>query len=138
MDLNKNFINRIRRGDFSNMLYLKELGINNMFELIFIDSFVVDNLLDLRKIEVINNFRLFYIYFNVFFRLFKLELFMFNSNVFSVLYYGIIEFLFNFKEISIYSNFIRCDCVIRWINMNKINIRFMELDLLFCVDLFEF
>lgn len=122
MDLNKNFINRIRRGDFSNMLYLKELGINNMFELIFIDSFVVDNLLDLRKIEVINNFRLFYIYFNVFFRLFKLELFMFNSNVFSVLYYGIIEFLFNFKEISIYSNFIRCDCVIRWINMNKINI----------------
>ncbi|CAH6777982.1 leucine-rich repeat neuronal protein 3 [Phodopus roborovskii] len=138
LDLNKNPINRIRRGDFSNMLHLKELGINNMPELVSIDSLAVDNLPDLRKIEATNNPRLSYIHPNAFFRLPKLESLMLNSNALSALYHGTIESLPNLKEISIHSNPIRCDCVIRWINMNKTNIRFMEPDSLFCVDPPEF
>ncbi|XP_037692286.1 leucine-rich repeat neuronal protein 3 [Choloepus didactylus] len=138
LDLNKNPINRIRRGDFSNMLHLKELGINNMPELISIDSLAVDNLPDLRKIEATNNPRLSYIHPNAFFRLPKLESLMLNSNALSALYHGTIESLPNLKEISIHSNPIRCDCVIRWINMNKTNIRFMEPESLFCVDPPEF
>ncbi|XP_003469916.1 leucine-rich repeat neuronal protein 3 [Cavia porcellus] len=138
LDLNKNPINRIRRGDFSNMLHLKELGINNMPELISIDSLAVDNLPDLRKIEATNNPRLSYIHPNAFFRLPKLESLMLNSNALSALYHGTIESLPNLKEVSIHSNPIRCDCVIRWINMNKTNIRFMEPDSLFCVDPPEF
>lgn len=138
LDLNKNPINRIRRGDFSNMLHLKELGINNMPELVSIDSLAVDNLPDLRKIEATNNPRLSYIHPNAFFRLPKLESLMLNSNALSALYHGTVESLPNLKEISIHSNPIRCDCVIRWINMNKTNIRFMEPDSLFCVDPPEF
>ncbi|KAJ1063349.1 hypothetical protein K5549_017720, partial [Capra hircus] len=138
LDLNKNPINRIRRGDFSNMLHLKELGINNMPELISIDSLAVDNLPDLRKIEATNNPRLSYIHPNAFFRLPKLESLMLNSNALSALYQGTVESLPNLKEISIHSNPIRCDCVIRWINMNKTNIRFMEPESLFCVDPPEF
>ncbi|XP_029766742.1 leucine-rich repeat neuronal protein 3 [Terrapene carolina triunguis] len=138
LDLNKNPINRIRRGDFSNMLHLKELGINNMPELISIDSLAVDNLPDLRKIEATNNPRLSYIHPNAFYKLPKLESLMLNSNALSALYRNTIDSLPNLKEVSIHSNPIRCDCVIRWINMNKTNIRFMEPDSLFCVDPPEF
>ncbi|XP_028929348.1 leucine-rich repeat neuronal protein 3 [Ornithorhynchus anatinus] len=138
LDLNKNPINRIRRGDFSNMLHLKELGINNMPELISIDSLAVDNLPDLRKIEATNNPRLSYIHPNAFSRLPKLESLLLNSNALSALYQGTIASLPNLKEISIHSNPIRCDCVIRWINMNKTNIRFMEPESLFCFDPPEF
>nr|XP_008160732.1 leucine-rich repeat neuronal protein 3 [Chrysemys picta bellii] len=138
LDLNKNPINRIRRGDFSNMLHLKELGINNMPELISLDSLAVDNLPDLRKIEATNNPRLSYIHPNAFYKLPKLESLMLNSNALSALYRNTIDSLPNLKEVSIHSNPIRCDCVIRWINMNKTNIRFMEPDSLFCVDPPEF
>uniref|UniRef100_A0A8D0GNJ4 Leucine rich repeat neuronal 3 n=1 Tax=Sphenodon punctatus TaxID=8508 RepID=A0A8D0GNJ4_SPHPU len=138
LDLNKNPINRIRRGDFSNMLHLKELGINNMPELISIDSLAVDNLPDLRKIEATNNPRLSYIHPNAFYKLPRLESLMLNSNALSALYHSTIDSLPNLKEISIHSNPIRCDCVIRWINMNKTTIRFMEPDSLFCVDPPEF
>ncbi|KFQ57067.1 PREDICTED: leucine-rich repeat neuronal protein 3 [Nestor notabilis] len=138
LDLNKNPINRIQRGDFSNMLHLKELGINNMPELISIDGLAVDNLPDLRKIEATNNPRLSYIHPNAFYRLPKLESLMLNSNALSALYRSTIESLPNLKEVSIHSNPIRCDCVIRWINMNKTNIRFMEPESLFCVDPPEF
>ncbi|XP_054845388.1 leucine-rich repeat neuronal protein 3 [Eublepharis macularius] len=138
LDLNKNPINRIQRGDFSNMVHLKELGINNMPELISIDNLAVDNLPDLRKIEATNNPRLSYIHPNAFFQLPRLESLMLNSNALSALYRSTIESLPNLKEISIHSNPIRCDCVIRWINMNKTSIRFMEPESLFCVDPPEF
>ncbi|XP_075456145.1 leucine-rich repeat neuronal protein 3 [Ascaphus truei] len=138
LDLNKNPINRIQRGDFSNMLHLKELGINNMPELVSIDSLAIENLPDLRKIEATNNPKLAYIHPSAFYRLPKLETLMLNSNSLSALYRSTIEALPNLKEISIHSNPIRCDCVIRWINMNKTSIRFMEPDSLFCVDPPEF
>ncbi|KAM3832319.1 LOW QUALITY PROTEIN: leucine-rich repeat neuronal protein 3 [Vipera latastei] len=138
LDLNKNPINRIQRGDFSNMIHLKELGINNMPELISIDNLAVENLPDLRKIEATNNPRLSYIHPNAFYRLPQLESLMLNSNALSALYHSTIESLPNLKEISIHSNPMRCDCVIRWINMNKTSIRFMEPESLFCVDPPEF
>ncbi|XP_026568930.1 leucine-rich repeat neuronal protein 3 [Pseudonaja textilis] len=138
LDLNKNPINRIQRGDFSNMIHLKELGINNMPELISIDNLAVENLPDLRKIEATNNPRLSYIHPNAFYRLPRLESLMLNSNALSALYHSTIESLPNLKEISIHSNPMRCDCVIRWINMNKTSIRFMESESLFCVDPPEF
>lgn len=138
LDLNKNPISRLQRGDFSNMPFLKELGINNMPELVSIDKLAIDNLPELRKIESTNNPKLSYIHPNALSRLPKLESLMLNSNALSALYRSTIESLLNLKEISIHSNPIRCDCVIRWINMNKTNIRFMEPDALFCVDPPEF
>ncbi|XP_056429890.1 leucine-rich repeat neuronal protein 3 [Hyla sarda] len=138
LDLNKNPIRRIQRGDFSNMLHLKELGINNMPELVSIDSLAIENLPDLRKIEATNNPKLAYIHPNAFYRLPKLETLMLNSNSLSALYRSTIDALPNLKELGIHSNPIRCDCVNRWINMNKTSIRFMETDSLFCVDPPEF
>ncbi|KAM3925591.1 leucine-rich repeat neuronal protein 3 [Leptodactylus fuscus] len=138
LDLNKNPIKRIQRGDFSNMLHLKELGINNMPELVSIDSLAIENLPELRKIEATNNPKLAYIHPNAFYRLPKLETLMLNSNSLSALYKSTIDALPNLKELGIHSNPIRCDCVNRWINMNKTRIRFMETDSLFCVDPPEF
>ncbi|XP_075065124.1 leucine-rich repeat neuronal protein 3 [Mixophyes fleayi] len=138
LDLNKNPIRRIQRGDFSNMLHLKELGINNMPDLVSIDSLAIENLPDLRKIEATNNPKLAYIHPNAFYRLPKLETLMLNSNSLSALYQTTIEALPSLKELGIHSNPIRCDCVNRWINMNKTSIRFMETDSLFCVDPPEF
>ncbi|XP_078424219.1 leucine-rich repeat neuronal protein 3-like [Cetorhinus maximus] len=138
LDLNKNPIQRIRQGDFKNMLHLKELGINNMAELVSIDCLALDNLPELTKIEATNNPKLSYIHPNAFYRAPQLETLMLNSNALSALYRGTVESLPKLQEVSIHSNPIRCDCVIRWINMNKTHIRFMELQSLFCFDPPEF
>lgn len=138
LDLNKNPIERIQQGDFRNMLHLKELGINNMAELVSIDCLALDNLPELTKIEATNNPKLSYIHPNAFYRAPQLETLMLNSNALSALYSGVVESLPKLQEVSIHSNPIRCDCVIRWINTNKTHIRFMEPQSLFCFDPPEF
>lgn len=134
LDLNKNPIERIQRGDFMDMMHLKELGINSMPELVSIDSFALNNLPELTKIEATNNPRLSYIHPRAFHRLPRLETLMLNSNALSALHSSTVESLPNLREVSLHSNPIRCDCVIRWVNMNRTGIRFMEPDSLFCVE----
>lgn len=68
------------------MFRLKELGINNMGEFVFVDRYVLDNLFEFIKLEVINNFKLFYIYRLVFRSVFVLESLMLNNNVLNVVY----------------------------------------------------
>ncbi|XP_061618483.1 leucine-rich repeat neuronal protein 3 [Phyllopteryx taeniolatus] len=134
LDLNKNPIARIQRGDFADMLHLKELGINSMPELVSIDSFALNNLPELTKIEATNNPKLSYIHPNAFYKLPRLETLMLNGNALSALHRITVESLPNLREVSMHSNPIRCDCVVRWMNMNKTNIRFMEPDSLYCVE----
>ncbi|KAJ8262266.1 hypothetical protein GJAV_G00164480 [Gymnothorax javanicus] len=134
LDLNKNPIQRIQRGDFADMLHLKELGINSMPELVSIDSFALSNLPELTKIEATNNPKLSYIHPNAFYKLPRLETLMLNSNALSALHRITVESLPNLREVSMHSNPIRCDCVIRWINMNKTHVRFMEPESLFCAE----
>lgn len=62
LDLNKNPIHKIQEGDFKNMLRLKELGINNMGELVSVDRYALDNLPELTKLEATNNPKLSYIH----------------------------------------------------------------------------
>ncbi|KAG7250915.1 hypothetical protein CRUP_028992 [Coryphaenoides rupestris] len=134
LDLNKNPIGRIQRGDFVDMLHLKELGINSMPELVSIDSFALNNLPELTKIEATNNPKLSYVHPNAFYKLPRLETLMLNGNALSALHRITVESLPNLREVSMHSNPIRCDCVVRWMNMNKTNIRFMEPDSLYCVE----
>lgn len=134
LDLNKNPITRIQRGDFADMLHLKELGINSMPDLVSIDSFALNNLPELTKIEATNNPKLSYIHPNAFYKLPHLETLMLNGNALSALHRITVESLPNLREVSLHSNPIRCDCVVRWMNMNKTNIRFMEPDSLYCVE----
>ncbi|KAJ8373727.1 hypothetical protein SKAU_G00043070 [Synaphobranchus kaupii] len=134
LDLNKNKIQRIQRGDLADMLHLKELGINSMPELVSIDSFALSNLPELTKIEATNNPKLSYIHPNAFYKLHRLETLMLNSNALSALHRITVESLPNLKEVSVHSNPLRCDCVIRWINMNKTRVRFMEPESLFCAE----
>uniref|UniRef100_A0A1A8N4R1 Leucine rich repeat neuronal 3 n=2 Tax=Nothobranchius TaxID=28779 RepID=A0A1A8N4R1_9TELE len=134
LDLNKNPISRIQRGDFVDMLHLKELGINSMPELVSIDSFALNNLPELTKIEATNNPKLSYIHPNAFYKLPRLETLMLNGNALTALHRITVESLPNLREVSMHSNPIRCDCVVRWMNMNKTNIRFMEPDSLYCVE----
>lgn len=134
LDLNKNPIERIQRGDFMDMVHLKELGINSMPELVSIDGFALNNLPELTKIEATNNPKLSYIHPNAFHKLPRLETLMLNSNALSALHQSTIEALPNLREVSMHSNPIRCDCVIRWINMNRTGVRFMEPDSLFCME----
>lgn len=138
LDLNKNPIQRIQRGDFMDMMHLKELGINSMPDLISIDSFAINNLPELTKIEATNNPILSYIHPRAFHKLPRLETLMLNSNALSALHYSTIKSLPNLREVSLHSNPIRCDCVIRWVNMNKTTIRFMEPDSLFCEEPLEY
>lgn len=134
LDLNKNPIERIQRGDFMDMLHLKELGINSMPQLVSIDSFALNNLPELTKIEATNNPRLSYIHPRAFHKLPRLETLMLNSNSLSGLHRSTVESLPNLREVSLHSNPIRCDCVIRWVNTNRTTVRFMEPDSLFCVE----
>lgn len=138
LDLNKNPIERIKRGDFVDMIHLKELGINSMPELVSIDSFAMHNLPELTKIEATNNPRLSYIHPNAFSKLPRLESLMLNSNALRALHHLTVESLPNLQEVSMHTNPIYCDCVIRWINMNKTKVRFMEPDALFCAGPSEF
>ncbi|KAI5105425.1 leucine-rich repeat neuronal protein 3 [Silurus meridionalis] len=138
LDLNKNPIERINRGDFVDMIHMKELGINSMPDLVSIDSFAVSNLPELTKIEATNNPRLSYIHPNAFYNLPRLETLMLNDNALSALHRVTVESLPNLQEISLHSNPIYCDCVVRWINMNKTKIRFMEADALLCMGPPEF
>ncbi|XP_055048207.2 leucine-rich repeat neuronal protein 3 [Misgurnus anguillicaudatus] len=138
LDLNKNPIERVQRGDFVDMIHLKELGINSMPDLVSIDSFAVHNLPELTKIEATNNPRLSYIHPNAFSKLPRLESLMLNSNALRALHRITVESLPNLQEVSMHSNPIYCDCVIRWINMNKTKVRFMEPDALLCAGPSEF
>ncbi|XP_043572393.1 leucine-rich repeat neuronal protein 1-like [Chiloscyllium plagiosum] len=138
LDLNKNPIQRIQQGDFTDMLHLKELGINNMEELISIDRFALDNLPELTKLEVTNNPKLSYIHPSAFRLVPQMETLMLNNNALSALYRKTIESLSKLQEISIHSNPIRCDCVIRWVNTNENHIRFIEPQSTFCMDPPEF
>ncbi|KAM8861731.1 leucine-rich repeat neuronal protein 3-like isoform 1-T2 [Synchiropus picturatus] len=134
LDLNKNPIERLQGGDFMDMMHLKELGINSMPELVSIDAFALNNLPELTKIEATNNPRLSYIHPRAFDKLPRLETLMLNSNALSALHQRTMESLPNLQEVSLHSNPIRCDCVIRWINMNRTAVRLMEPDSLFCMD----
>lgn len=126
LDLNKNPIHKIQEGDFRNMLRLKELGINNMGELVSVDRYALDNLPELTKLEATNNPRLSYIHRAAFRSVPALESLMLNNNALNAVYQSTVESLPNLREISIHSNPLRCDCVIHWVNSNKTNIRFME------------
>ncbi|KAM3869785.1 leucine-rich repeat neuronal protein 3 [Diretmus argenteus] len=134
LDLNKNPIERIQKGDFTDMMHLKELGINSMPELVSVDSFALNNLPELTKIEATNNPKLSYIHPDAFHELPRLETLMLNSNALSALHRSTVESLPNLREVSLHSNPIRCDCIIRWVNMNRTAIRFMEPDSLFCTE----
>lgn len=134
LDLNKNPIGRIQRGDFVDLLHLKELEINSMPELVSIDSLALDNLPELTKIEATNNPKLSYIHPSAFRKLPRLETLMLNGNALSALHRVTVESLPNLREVSLYSNPIRCDCVVRWMSTNRTTVRFMQPDFLFCSE----
>ncbi|CAL8380135.1 unnamed protein product [Boreogadus saida] len=132
LDLNKNPVHKIQAGDFKNMLRLKELGINNMGELVSIDRYALDNLPELTKLEATNNPKFSFINQQAFHDVPALESLMLNNNALNALYQSTVEYLPNLREISIHSNPLRCDCVIQWMSSNKTSIRFMEPLSMFC------
>lgn len=132
LDLNKNPIHKIQEGDFKNMLRLKELGVNNMRELVSIDPYALDNLPELTKLEATNNPKFSYISRQAFRDVPALESLMLNSNALNALYQSTVDSLPNLREISIHSNPLRCDCVTQWMGSNKTAVRFMEPVAMFC------
>ncbi|XP_044301579.1 leucine-rich repeat neuronal protein 2 [Varanus komodoensis] len=134
LDLNKNPLQRIKQSDFTNMLHLKELGLNNMEELVSIDKFALINLPELTKLDVTNNPKLSYIHPNAFHHLPQMETLMLNNNALSALHKQTLESLPNLQEISIHSNPIRCDCIIRWVNSTENHIRFIEPQSTLCAE----
>ncbi|KAL7408369.1 hypothetical protein ABVT39_022343 [Epinephelus coioides] len=126
LDLNKNPVHKIQEGDFRNMLRLKELGINNMMELVSVDRYALDNLPELTKLEATNNPKLSYVHRLAFRDMPSLESLMLNNNALTALYQHTVEALPNLREISLHSNPLRCDCVIQWMSSNRTTVRFME------------
>ncbi|XP_029539052.2 leucine-rich repeat neuronal protein 1-like [Oncorhynchus nerka] len=126
LDLNKNPVHKIHEGDFRNMLRLKELGINNMADLVSIDCYALDNLPELTKLEATNNPKLSYVHRTAFRDVSSLESLMLNNNALNSVYQHTVEALPNLREISLHSNPLRCDCVIQWMSSNRTSVRFME------------
>uniref|UniRef100_A0A8C6T0E9 Leucine rich repeat neuronal 2 n=1 Tax=Neogobius melanostomus TaxID=47308 RepID=A0A8C6T0E9_9GOBI len=114
LDLNKNRIKQIQSGDFRDMAHLKELGLNNMDDLVSIEKGALENLPELTKLEITNNPRLSYIHPHAFLKLTRLESLMLNSNSLSALHHNIMLSLPNLQEVSLHSNPLRCDCLFRW------------------------
>ncbi|XP_078500760.1 leucine-rich repeat neuronal protein 2 [Lissotriton helveticus] len=134
LDLNKNPLQRIQQSDFVNMLHLKELGLNNMDELVSLDRFALTNLPELTKLEVTNNPKLSFIHPGAFHHLPQMETLMLNNNALSALHKQTVESLPSLQEISLHGNPIRCDCVIRWINTTENRIRFIEPQSTLCTE----
>ncbi|XP_028855263.1 leucine-rich repeat neuronal protein 2 [Denticeps clupeoides] len=135
LDLNKNPIQVLQRGDFRDMLHLKELGLNNMDELVSIEHSAMENLPELTKLEVTNNPRLSYIHPQAFQKLTSMESLMLNSNALSALHQQTVHSLPNLQEISLHTNPIRCDCLIRWVGAdNRKPVRFIEPQSTFCSE----
>ncbi|CAF96837.1 unnamed protein product, partial [Tetraodon nigroviridis] len=114
LDLNKNLIKLIKTGDFQNMIHLKELGLNNMEELVSIEKAALANLPELTKLEITNNPRLSYIHPEAFLQLSRLESLMLNSNSLMALHQRTMLSLPSLQEVSLHSNPLRCDCLFRW------------------------
>ncbi|KAM6980778.1 leucine-rich repeat neuronal protein 2 [Aplochiton taeniatus] len=114
LDLNKNPIKLVQTGDFQNMVHLKELGLNNMEELVSIERAALENLPELTKLEITNNPRLSYIHPQAFLQLGRLESLMLNSNSLSALHQHTLLSLPSLQEVSLHSNPLRCDCLFRW------------------------
>ncbi|KAG9339724.1 hypothetical protein JZ751_023371 [Albula glossodonta] len=135
LDLNKNPIQLLERGDFRDMLHLKELGLNNMDELVSIERLAVENLPELTKLEITNNPRLSYIHPQAFQSLPSMESLMLNSNALSALHRETIGSLPSLQEISLHTNPIRCDCLARWVGAEADRpVRFIEPQSTFCSD----
>ncbi|XP_066060134.1 leucine-rich repeat neuronal protein 2 [Chamaea fasciata] len=134
LDLNKNPLQRVKQSDFTNMLHLKELGLNNMDELVSIDQFALINLPELTKLDVTNNPKLSFIHPKAFRHLPQLETLMLNNNALSALHRQTVESLPNLQEISIHGNPLRCDCVIRWVNSTRPRVRFIEPQSTLCAE----
>lgn len=114
LDLNKNRIKLIKTGDFQDMIHLKELGLNNMEELVSIERAALDNLPELTKLEITNNPRLSFIHPEAFLQLSRLESLMLNSNSLMALHQHTMLALPSLQEVSLHSNPLRCDCLFRW------------------------
>ncbi|XP_026875826.2 leucine-rich repeat neuronal protein 2 [Electrophorus electricus] len=135
LDLNKNPIQLVQRGDFRDMLHLKELGLNNMEELVSIEQSAMENLPELTKLEITNNPRLSYIHPQAFRKLPSMESLMLNSNALSALHRQTVQSLPSLQEISLHTNPIRCDCLIRWVGAEGDKpVRFIEPQSTFCSE----
>ncbi|NXQ26516.1 LRRN2 protein, partial [Alaudala cheleensis] len=132
LDLNKNPLQRVKQSDFTDMLHLKELGLNNMDELVSIDRSALINLPELTKLDVTNNPKLSFIHPKAFRHLPRLETLMLNNNALSALHRQTVESLPNLREISIHGNPLRCDCTIRWVNGSRP--RFIEPQSTLCAE----
>uniref|UniRef100_A0A3B3WKX8 Ig-like domain-containing protein n=1 Tax=Poecilia mexicana TaxID=48701 RepID=A0A3B3WKX8_9TELE len=133
LDLNKNRIKLIETGDFKDMLNLKELGLNNMEELVSIDKASLDNLPELTKLEITNNPRLSYVHPQAFVRLSRLESLMLNSNSLSALHQNIMLSLPSLQEVSLHSNPLRCDCLFHWMKAQVARVvRFIQPEATLC------
>ncbi|NXA43196.1 LRRN2 protein, partial [Eudromia elegans] len=134
LDLNKNPLQRVKQSDFVNMLHLKELGLNNMDELVSIDKFALINLPELTKLDMTNNPKLSFIHPSAFHHLPLMETLMLNNNALSALHKQTVESLPSLQEISIHGNPIRCDCIIRWINSTVSRLRLIEPQSTLCAE----
>ncbi|XP_028307972.1 leucine-rich repeat neuronal protein 1 [Gouania willdenowi] len=113
LDLNRNPVRRIQQGDFQDFAHLEELSLNNMEELLMVERRSFHNLPELSKLELCNNPRLSYIQPQAFSGLPALRTLMLHTNQLSLLSPELLS-LPSLEEVSLYSNPLRCDCLLTW------------------------
>ncbi|CAL9702777.1 unnamed protein product [Knipowitschia caucasica] len=114
LDLNRNPINRIKQGDFQDLLHLQEISLNNMETLQMVEPNSFQNLPELIKVELCNNIHLSHLHPHSFSDVPWLRSLMVHSSSLAFLSPVLLSSLPSLKELSIHSNPLRCDCLHSW------------------------
>lgn len=114
LDLNRNPINRIKEGDFKNLLHLQEISVNNMDRLQMVEQNSFQDLPELIKVELCNNPQLSHLHAHSFSGVPWLRSLLAHSSSLSFISSSLLSSLPSLKELSIHSNPLRCDCLHTW------------------------
>uniref|UniRef100_A0A3Q3AUL9 Si:ch211-180f4.1 n=1 Tax=Kryptolebias marmoratus TaxID=37003 RepID=A0A3Q3AUL9_KRYMA len=114
LDLNRNPISWIQRGDFQNLQHLEELSLSNMEDLLMVERRAFQNLPEMVKLELSNNPRLSYIDPQAFSDLSSLRTLLLHNNQLSLLSGDVLSALPSLEEVSLRFNPLRCDCLTSW------------------------
>ncbi|CAH1784817.1 unnamed protein product [Owenia fusiformis] len=143
LTLDNNPITHLKMGDFDRVM-VKELNVNNMPNLEYIDAKVFINMVELINLQLHDNPKLMHIDPQAFVKLPKLTRLYVHNNALLSLPVELLGNLPSLKLISFYNNPVYCDCNIYWIQQTLLNttnmssVEFQQADKIVCETPYQF
>ncbi|XP_063435452.1 adhesion G protein-coupled receptor A3-like [Mytilus trossulus] len=113
LDLSRNTITILHRGEFNKLSGLKRLNLSNN-QITLIEPNVFEGLQNLEKLDMSNN-KIGSINSSIFTGLPKLQKLILSSNKFNTIPEGTFNPLISLRKIEFISDYLRCDCHLQWI-----------------------